>query len=127
MNKSHLTDITPEQREEMQRKAALAKAKKREESINIMTLIDAPYHRELASLYGIRMPTSYCQSSELKYAKRAAKKLDIDINLWVKDAVGARNLAEVAQLNPNLGACGMVGLLLEYAHELKTTGKEEKS
>lgn len=117
MSKSHLAGITEAERASMLEKAAIAKAKKREEAINIVTLIDAPYHRDLAKQYGLRMPTSYCQSHELKYVKRAAKKLGVDINVWVKETVGAKNLAEVAKLNPNIGAVGMVGLLLEWVHE----------
>lgn len=125
MNKSHLTAITEAERASMLEKAALAKAKKRAEAINIIPLIDAPYYRDLAKLYGVRMPTSYCQSHELKYTKRVAKKLGVDVNVWVKDVVGAKNLSEVAKLNPNIGACGMVGLLLEWAHEIKANVVEE--
>lgn len=116
---SHLTGITELQRAEMLVKAAAAKELKKANAINIVKLIDTPYHRELASLYGIRLPTSSCQSNELKFVKRAARKLDVDINVWVKEVVGAKNLGEVALLNPNIGACGMVGLLLEWAHEIK--------
>lgn len=125
MSNPHLGAISAEERAVMLQKAAEAKAKKREESINIIPLIDSPYHRELAKLYGVRMPNSYCQAHELKYTKRVAKKLDVDVNVWVKDVVGAKNLSEVAKLNPNIGACGMVGLLLEWAHELKREGMEE--
>lgn len=116
---SHLTGITELQRAEMLVKAAAAKELKKANAINIVKLIDTPYHRELASLYGIRLPTSSCQSNELKFVKRAARKLDVDINVWVKEVVGAKNLGEVALLNPNIGAAGMVGLLLEWAHEFK--------
>lgn len=116
---SHLTGITDQQRAEMLAKAALAKEIKKANAINIVKLIDTPYHRELASLYGIRLPTANCQSNELKFVKRAARKLDVDINVWVKEVVGAKNLGEVALLNPNIGAAGMVGLLLEWAHEIK--------
>lgn len=110
--------VDEKQRAEMLAKAAETRELKRLNSGNIVALSDATYHRDLASKHGVRMPPSYCQADELKYVRRVAKKMDVDLDVWVKEVVGARTLAEVSRLNSDYGACGMVGLLLEWADEV---------
>ncbi len=117
MRVNYLPDYTPEQRAEVLVKARLAKQLKKDASVNIKTMVDETHWRELASKYGIRMPQVVCQSDELKYVKRAAKKLDVDISVWVKEVVGGTTLKEIADLNPDIGAVGIMGLFLEAYDE----------
>lgn len=119
----HLKNFTPEQRAEMLEKARLAKQVKKDASGNIITFTDEPYWRTIASELGVRMPQSACQSSEHKHVKRLARKLGVDVNVWVRDVVGARTLGEISDANPNAGAVGVCGWFLEYAYELKGLGK----
>ena len=118
INKSYLQSLTEAEREEMRAKAAQSRIDKKAASANIRSMADENYWRELASSLNCRLPQSVCQASELKYVKRIANKLGIDTNVWVKDVCGCKSLKEVAELNPNLGAVGMVGLLLEHAKEV---------
>lgn len=114
---NHLPELTPELRLEMQQKAAISKQIKKDASVNIQSMVDHGHWRDLASKCNIRLPQAVCQSDELKFVKRAANKLGVDVMIWVKDVVGAKTLKEVAELNPNIGAVGMVGLFLEAYDE----------
>lgn len=121
----YLTNITPEMRKEMQEKARLSRIAKDEASDNIKKFVDERHWRELASSLGVRMPQSNCQADELKFVKRAAKKLNLDISVWVKEVVGAVSLIDVARMNPDAGAVGIMGYFLEWASEVK--GLDNKS
>jgi len=118
-----LPTLTPEQRVEMLEKARLSKQAKKDASGNIITFTDEDHWRTIASEMGVRMPQSVAQASEHKHVKRLARKLGVDINVWVRDVVGARTLSEISDANPNAGAVGICGWLLEYAYELKGLNK----
>jgi len=111
--KYNVATLTPEQRAEMQEKSRLSREIKRQNSANIVVSLDDKYWRETASSLGVRMPPAVAQAHEFKWLKRAAKKLNIDVNYWTKEIVGAKSLKEVADMNPNIGACGIFGLVLE--------------
>ena len=113
IEKYNVATLTPEQRAEMQEKARLSRELKKENSANIVPSLDDKYWRETASSLGVRMPPAVAQSHEFKWLKRACNKLNIDVNYWTKEIVGAKSLKEVADMNPNIGACGVMGLVLE--------------
>lgn len=118
-----LPALTPEQRVEMREKAAISKQLKKEASSNIVTFTDEDHWRTIASEMGVRMPLSVCQSSEHKHVKRIARKLGVDVNVWVRDVVGARTLSDISDANPNAGAVGVCGWFLEHCYELKGLNK----
>ena len=118
INKSYLQSLTEAEREEMRAKAAQSRLDKKEASANIRSMADENYWRELASSLNVRMPRSVCQASELKYVRRIGDKLGVDVNIWVKDVCGCKSLKEVAELNRNIGAVGMVGLFCEHCKEV---------
>lgn len=111
--KYNVATLTPEQRAEMQEKSRLSREMKKQNSANIVVSLDDKYWRETASSLGVRMPPAVAQSHEFKWLKRACNKLNIDVNYWTKEIVGAKSLKEVADMNPNIGACGVMGLVLE--------------
>lgn len=118
INKSYLQSLTEAEREELRAKATQSRLDKKLASTNIQSMVDENYWKDIASQLGVRMPQSVCQASELKYIKRIANKLNVDINVWVKDVCGCKSLKEVAELNPNIGAVGMVGLFCEHCKEV---------
>lgn len=118
INKAYLQSLTEAEREEMRAKAAQSRLDKKAASANIQAMADENYWRELCSSLNVRMPRSVCQASELKYVRRIGDKLGVDINTWVKDVCGCKSLKEVAELNPNIGAVGMVGFFIEHCKEV---------
>lgn len=118
INKSYLQSLTEAEREELRAKAVQSRLDKKLASANIQSMADENYWRELVSSLNVRMPRSVCQSSELKYVRRIGDKLGVDVNIWVKDVCGCKSLKEVAELNPNIGAVGLVGIFLEHCKEV---------
>ena len=114
----NLPILTPEQRIESIEKARLAREQKKLDCANVRTeYADMPYWRELASKYGVRLPVSHFPATEVKYVKRASKKLGVDLNNYV-ESTGCKSLKEYAEINENWSAGAMVGLFLEYVDEL---------
>lgn len=113
IKKNNLPTLTTEQRAEMLEKARLSRELKKQNSANIVVSLDDKYWRETASSLGVRMPPAVAQAHEFKWLKRACNKLNIDVNYWTKEIVGAKSLKEIADMNPNIGAVGMCGLLIE--------------
>lgn len=77
---------------------------------------DEQYHRELGTQYGIRMPSWWIPCSELKYVRRACKKLGVEVSQFV-DSTGFKNIKEFTQSNAKWTAFSVVGLILEWYHE----------
>mgnify|MGYP001580934513 CR=1 FL=1 len=118
INKSYLQSLTEAERDEMRAKAAQSRLDKKEASANIRYMADENYWKDVASQLGVRMPQSICQASEIKFIKRIANKLGIDTSVWVKDVCGCKSLKEVAELNKDAGAVGMVGFFIEHCKEV---------
>jgi hypothetical protein len=118
VNSNYLSNLSDEERLAIREASRVSREAKKLASSNIVELADMNYHKELASKYGIKMPSYVCQSSELKYVKRAARIVGIDVNEWVRECIGGGTLIEFAANNPNIGARGVVGLYLEYADEV---------
>jgi hypothetical protein len=87
---------------------------------NIKTeYVDKPLWSELASSQGVKLPLWWKPASETRYVKRVAKKVGVDINLFVQ-ATGFNTLKEFVSANPKLSAVGLVGLYLEEAQDIKS-------
>ena len=115
-----LTALTPDQRQEAVEKAKLAREQKKLDCSHIRTeYADLPHWRELASKYGIRLPTAHFPATDVKYVKRAARKVDIDIKDYA-ESTGCKTLKEFAELNESWSSQAMVGLFLEWYDEVKT-------
>lgn len=111
-------NLTKEQREEMLEKARIAREEKRKagEHLEQDFGTDEAVWRSLASKYGVRLPASYIPNSEVKYLKRVAKALDIDLVEYLEDC-GVKTLKQLAALNSNWPAWSEVGFLLEWWDE----------
>lgn len=117
---SYLENLTPEQREELRQKSRLTKEAKKEAGKDLFQDFgdDLNHWKALASKAGVRMPASYLPNTEVKYLRRVASKLGIDMQEYV-EACGVTNLKALAKLNPNWPIAAEVGLLLEYWDENK--------
>lgn len=75
--------------------------------------MDQNYWTETASKYGLRLPGWWIPSSEVKYIRRACKKVGVDVAQFV-ESTGFSNLAQLAENNSSWNAVSMVGLVLEF-------------
>lgn len=115
---SFLTDLTTEQREELREKSRLTKEAKKKAGENLFQDFgdDLTHWRSLASEAGVRLPAAYLPNSEVKYIRRVANKLGIDMQEYL-DACGVTNLKALARLNPSWPIVAEIGLLLEHWDE----------
>lgn len=79
---------------------------------------DLPHWKELASKYGVRLPSYYIPCKETKYLRRLFKKVEMDIQEYL-EACGVSTLKQLVKLNPNYPAAAEYGLALEYIDETK--------
>ena len=79
---------------------------------------DLPHWKELASKYGVRLPSYYIPSKETKYLRRLFKKVEMDIQEYL-EYCGVSTLKQLVKLNPNYPAYAELGLALEYIDETK--------
>ena len=106
-----LVPMTDEQRQEIKDKRVADQEYAKE---HLKTeYMDQKYWAEKASEYGLRLPGWWIPSSEIKYIRRACKKLNIDINDFI-ESTGFSNLSQLAANNPTFTALAMVGLVLEF-------------
>lgn len=75
---------------------------------------DEPYWKAEASARGIRMPQWHILGAEVRYVRRACKKLGIDVKEYT-ESTGFKTLKAFAESNPKFNAVAMVGLVIEYA------------
>lgn len=109
-----LSNITSEERLEMQQKSKASREAKKLAAQNLKTdWLDLPHWRELASQANIRLPIQYAPASELKHLRKALKRLSIDPAKWC-EVQGYKTLKGFANDNPEANAVLEVGLLLEY-------------
>ena len=80
----------------------------------ILNRPDEAYWKSEASARGIRMPQWHILGNEVKYVKRACKKLGIDVKEYL-ESTGFKTLKEFAETNHKFNAVAMVGLVIEYA------------
>lgn len=117
MLKDYLTQLTPEQRAEMQDKAKLTREAKKlaGESLK-QDYSDENHWRELASKIGFRMPASYIPCSDTKHLKRLLKLCKIDPKQWA-EIEGYSSLKQFVIDNPEMPSYARCGLVLEYYFE----------
>lgn len=113
--KTHLNDLTPEDREQLRLKAEASRERKKEYALNNLNMkyADLSHWRALASKYNINLPVWYEAGTELKHVKRVFKKTGVDVQDYVKD-MGCSTLKQISQCNPDATARAMVGWALEY-------------
>lgn len=105
--------------EEDRARAVLVKEQNKQWALDNLQqdFVDLPHWKTLASLYNVRLPIWYAKGTEIKYIKRIAKGLKVDISLFVEDT-GFTNIKQLAQANINWPAYALCGLLLEWYDNL---------
>lgn len=113
-----LGNLTPEQRAEAFKKARLAREEKRKagEQLEQDFGTDENVWRALSSKYSVRLPASYISNQEVKYLKRIATKLNVDLKEYLEDS-GCKTLKELVKFNPTWPAFAEAGLFLEWYDE----------
>ena len=100
-------------------KAKLAVQQKKEANAHLKNdFSDLPHWKELASKYGVRLPSYYIPCKETKYLRRLFKKVEMDIQEYL-EYCGVSTLKQLVKLNPNYPAYAELGLALEYIDETK--------
>lgn len=118
-----MIEMTPEYRLLVQ---AAAKAK-REAQMAYATenlrreFADTQHWKTLAAKYGVRLPAWYMPGFELKYIRRACRRLNMG-SAGMQDATGFIRAEDFAAANPTWPAFALVGLLLE--HKDSTQGNQ---
>ena len=72
--------------------------------------------KELASKYGVRLPSYTAPWTETKYLKRAMKKLGVEPKEYL-EACGVTTIKKLVEMNSDTPAYMEVGLLLEWYDE----------
>jgi hypothetical protein len=111
MSNPKFTPMTDEQREVVKQERIAAQEYAKE---HLKTeYMDQNYWAETASKYGLRLPGWWIPSSEVKYIRRACKKVGVEVSDFI-DSTGFSNLNQLAANNPRWNAVSMVGLVLEF-------------
>lgn len=108
---THLIPMTEEQRQEVKQKRIEAQEYAKD---NLKTdYADEKFWKDKGSELDIRFPGWWIKGGEVKYIRRACKKLGVEVSEYV-DSTGFKNLNEFSAHNPKLNAVCMVGLVIEY-------------
>ena len=122
MSNPNFVPITDEQREQAKQQRLVDQEYARN---NLKTsYIDQPHWVTLASKYNCKLPMWWKPSSDVKYIRRVAKKANFDLNVFV-ESTGCSNIKEYADLNSNWSVLGLVGTLLEFIDEQKTSESKQ--
>ena len=111
MSNPTFTPMTQEQRQQA-KETREAKKLLAEKTLKL-EYADENHWAPLASKYSVRLPVYYQPSSEIKYVRRIAKKLNIDINEFLS-STGYPNVKSLASANPTWTARAICGTLLEF-------------
>jgi hypothetical protein len=115
--KDYLTNLTPEQRLEIQEKAKASRLAKIEAGKDVIQDYDElNLWRDLASQAGMRLPATYYPSSATKYVRKALKKVGITPKEWCEIG-GYSTLDGFGKDNPKDSIVLEVGLILEHWDE----------
>ena len=117
MSNPSFTPMTEQQREEVR----LKRIAQQEWATNNLkdNFADEPVWRSLGSDYSVRFPQRHVPGSELKYLKRACKKLGLEISTFL-ESTGFSTLKQFAEANKTYPSWALVGLILEFHHDHKT-------
>lgn len=111
VSKEHLVRMTDEQRQQAKEKRISDQEYARQ---NYKTeYADEKYWRDAASKYNLRLPGWWLAGKEVKYMRRACKKVGVEISDFI-DSTGFINLNQLVANNPRFTALALVGLVLEY-------------
>lgn len=122
MSNSNFVPMSDEQREQAKQQRLVDQEYARN---NLkVSYIDQPHWVVLASKYNCKLPGWWYPSRDVKYLRRAAKKANFDLNVFV-ESTGCSNIKEYADLNSNWSVLGLVGTLLEFIDEQKTLESEQ--
>lgn len=115
MSNHNFTVMTDEDRA---KSAAVKEAKKAWATENLrQDFQDLQVWKDLASKRGVRLPIYYAAGTEIKFIKRMAKKLEVDIDQFL-ESTGFTTLKQMALANPNWPSYALCGILLEYSEEV---------
>lgn len=106
--------MTQEERIEYQEKARITRLNQiafAEQNLR-NDFADTQHWRDLAAKHGIRMPAWHVPGTDLRYMKRALRKIGKD-SKWMTSCTGFNTLEEFATSNPKWPAFALIGLLLE--------------
>lgn len=116
MSTEHLVRMTDEQRQQAKEKREAAQLWAK---CNLKDdFSDETFWRALSSDYGVRLPLRHVPGSELKYLKRACKKLNVEVNDFLV-STGFSTLKHFSQANDKWPSWALVGLILEFVHDNK--------
>lgn len=73
--------------------------------------------KDLASKHSVRLPIYYAAGTEIKFIKRMAKKLGVNIDEFL-GSTGFTTLKQMALSNITWPSYALCGILLEYAEEV---------
>lgn len=115
MSNLHFKVMTDEDRV---RSAQIKEEKKQWALVNLkQDFEDLPVWKELASRHSVRLPIYYAAGTELKFVKRMAKKLEVNIDEFL-EVTGFTTLKQMAVTNITWPSYALCGLLLEYVEEV---------
>lgn len=115
MSNLHFKVMTDEDRI---RSAQIKEEKKQWALVNLkQDFEDLPVWKEIASRYSVRLPIYYAAGTELKFVKRMAKKLEVNIDDFLENT-GFTTLKQMAVVNTTWPSYALCGLLLEYVEEV---------
>lgn len=117
MSNPSFTPMTEQQREEVRLKRITDQEWAKENLKD--NFADEPVWRSLGSDYSVRFPQRHVPGTELKYLKRACKKLGLEISTFL-ESTGFSTLKQFAQANKTYPSWALVGLILEFHHDHKT-------
>lgn len=78
---------------------------------------DLQVWKDLASKHSVRLPIYYAAGTEIKFVKRMARKLGVNIDDFL-EATGFTTLKQMAISNMTWPSYALCGLLLEYKEEI---------
>lgn len=78
---------------------------------------DLQVWKDLASKHSVRLPIYYAAGTEIKFVKRMAKKLGVNIDDFL-DSTGFSTLKQMAVTNITWPSYALCGILLEYVEEV---------
>lgn len=78
---------------------------------------DTLHWKGLASKYGVRLPAWYMPGHELKYIRRACRRLGLGAE-GMREATGFSTAQAFTKANPTWPAFALVGILLEHKDSL---------
>lgn len=113
---NYLSNLTPEEREANLVKAREAREQKKLAGAHLRNnFLDESHWRSLGSKYGIRLPATHIPCTETKYLRRAAKKLNVDL----QEFLDGEKITAFAENNPDWPCYAVVGLFMEWYDENK--------